>query len=99
MTRANIARQTNLMPSTVSYITNYLIQKKVIKEIGSEEVERVGKKGVLLDVNYDDFLFIGYDVGTAYSRVIVSDGKGNLHYSKEFKRRLEINYYSRYLTI
>ena len=87
MTRANIARQTNLMPSTVSYITNYLIQKKVIKEIGSEEVERVGKKGVLLDVNYDDFLFIGYDVGTAYSRVIVSDGKGNLHYSKRFKTK------------
>ncbi len=58
MTRANIARQTNLMPSTVSYITNYLIQKKVIKEIGSEEVERVGKKGVLLDVNYDDFLLL-----------------------------------------
>ncbi|HOB16651.1 MAG TPA: ROK family transcriptional regulator [Defluviitoga sp.] len=87
MTRANIARQTNLMPSTVSYITNFLIQKKVIKEIGSEEVERVGKKGVLLDVNYDDFLFIGYDVGTAYSRAIVSDGKGDLYYSKKFRTK------------
>ncbi|PNR96848.1 ROK family protein [Petrotoga sp. 9PWA.NaAc.5.4] len=85
MTRANIARETNLMPSTVSYITNLLIRKNVLKEVGSEEVSRVGKKGVLLDINYEDFLFLGYDVGSAYSRVIVSNGKGDILYSKRFK--------------
>lgn len=85
MTRANIARETNLMPSTVSYITNLLIGKNVLKEVGSEEVSRVGKKGVLLDINYEDFLFLGYDVGSAYSRVIVSNGKGDILYSKRFK--------------
>ncbi len=84
MTRAEIARETRLMPSTVSYITNLLIHKKVLKEVGSEDVSRVGKKGILLDINYDDFLFIGYDVGSAYSRVIVSNGKGDILYSKRF---------------
>lgn len=85
MSRANIARETRLMPSTVSYITSLLLEKKVLEEKGSEEVSRVGKKGVLLDINYEDFLFLGYDVGSAYSRVIVSNGKGDIQYSKRFK--------------
>jgi len=84
MTRAKIARETHLMPSTVSYITNFLINKNVLKEVGSEDVPRVGKKGILLDINYEEFLFIGYDVGSAYSRVIVSNGKGDILYSKRF---------------
>lgn len=78
LTRAELSRITGLTPSTVSYITSVLIDKGILIELGAEKTSRVGKKGILLDINYDRFLFIGYDVGSAFSRVAVCNGRSEI---------------------
>ncbi len=85
LTRAELSRITGLTPSTVSYITSVLIDKGILIELGAEKTNRVGKKGILLDINYDKFLFIGYDVGSAFSRIAVCNGKSEILTIKRLK--------------
>jgi len=85
LTRAELSRITGLTPSTVSYITSVLIDKGILIELGTEKTNRVGKKGILLDINYDKFLFIGYDVGSAFTRIAVCNGRSEILTIKRLK--------------
>lgn len=76
LTRAELSRKTELTPSSVTYITGSLLERGLIVDRGAESVGRVGRKGLKLEVNFDRFMVLGYDVGSAWSRVRVCDGRG-----------------------
>ncbi len=84
LSRADISRRTGLTKSTVSEIVSFLLERGLIKETGVSEKSGAGRKGILVDLN-DEILVIGYDVGTIYSKVVLSDVKGRVLRKKVFK--------------
>ncbi len=87
ISRADIARLTDLTKSTVSEITLFLLEKGVIKNVGVESKKGVGRRGILLDLNSKEFLVLGYDVGTLFSRVILTDLEGRILRKSRFDTR------------
>ena len=82
ITRADLARLTELTPSTVSYITGVLLEKGILRESGTEDVGRTGRKGIMLEINYDDHLLLGYDVGSLNTKAVICNGRGDIIESK-----------------
>ncbi len=80
VTRAELARETDLTPSTISHIIGELLDSQLIQEIGAESADRTGRKGILLQINVDRYCTVGYEVGSLQSRIAVCNGGG-----QEFK--------------
>ena len=85
ISRADISRKTGLTKSTVSEIVSYFMDMGIVKEVGAKSRYGVGRKGILLDMDSNDHLIIGYDVGTINSRVILTNLKGEIIRKKRFK--------------
>lgn len=77
VSRADIARITELTPATVSSIVSLLITVGIAKEIGYGE-STGGRPPVMIEFNPKAFYLAGVDVGVSKSIAVVTDLKGNV---------------------
>ncbi len=84
--RAGIAKGTGLSTASVTNITTYLLDKKLIMECGTEEVERVGRKTALLKFSHQSYNLICVYISNTSVDVAYTDLQGNTeeHYSEDF---------------
>jgi predicted NBD/HSP70 family sugar kinase len=74
ISRAEIAKRTNLSRSTVSNIINELIDANRIHEV-QKGVSRGGRRPILLELNYRSHWAIGVELATTYLNLIITDLK------------------------
>ncbi len=85
ISRAEISRITGITKSTVSEIISFLQEKNIIIDVGIESSSKYGRKGILVDINSSEFLVVGYDIGTIWSRIVITDLNGEILRRKRFK--------------
>lgn len=90
ISRAQIARETNLTPPTVSSNVKELIEQKIVQEsdIGQSQG---GRKPTMLIINNQAFTIIGVDAGPESIECIVADLAGKVLKRSETKLQLPIN--------
>lgn len=90
ISRAQIARETNLTPPTVSSNVKELIEQKMVEE--SDVGQSLGgRKPTMLVINNDAFYIIGVDAGPESIECIVADLAGRKLKRSETKLQLPIN--------
>lgn len=75
--RPQAAADIGLSPASLTNITSYLIDKNLLKEVGTEEVARVGRKSTLLCFNEDakNLLLVGISRDTTNVFRVNLDGE------------------------
>lgn len=90
ISRAQIARETNLTPPTVSSNVKELIEQKMVEE--SDVGQSLGgRKPTMLVINNNAFYIIGVDAGPESIECIVADLAGRKLKRSETKLQLPIN--------
>ncbi|SDO33337.1 ROK family transcriptional regulator [Alkalicoccus daliensis] len=77
ISRAEIAKETNLTPPTVTNIVNELIKENMVFESSAGE-SKGGRKPILLKIKSDSRFVIGVDIGVSKVRLVVSDLEASL---------------------
>ncbi|UOR11590.1 ROK family transcriptional regulator [Halobacillus amylolyticus] len=77
ISRAKIAKQTQLTPPTVSNIVKELLESQLVIESTQGESSG-GRKPTMLEINAQNFYVIGLDVGPKFLRSILSDLNGTI---------------------
>jgi glucokinase-like ROK family protein len=85
--RTELARQTGLSAASITAIVQSLIDKGLIVESGLVESghnsSALGRKPVSLRLRDDAGFLVGVDLGSFYTRVVVTDIRGTLVYKQE----------------
>ena len=73
--RRDLAKLTRLNPSTITRITNRLIQAGFLRESGQgdKDKQKVGRKPVLLEINPRGGYLVGMDIGAWKIKVVIVD--------------------------
>jgi predicted NBD/HSP70 family sugar kinase len=79
ISRAEIAKRTNLSRSTVSNIISELIEANRIFEIQKGE-SRGGRRPIILQLNYRSHCAIGIEIATTFLRIAITDLKAVVLY-------------------
>jgi len=77
LSRADIVRATRMSKPTVSNLTDHLIRRGIISEIGMGESQG-GRKPILLRFNSTLRYLIAFEMGRVGYRIAIADLKGNL---------------------
>lgn len=79
ISRAEIAKRTNLSRSTVSNIINELIEADRIHEVQKGE-SRGGRRPILLELNYRSHCCVGIELATTFLNLVITDLKAEILY-------------------
>ena len=79
ISRAEIAKRTNLSRSTVSNIINELIEAERVQEVEKGQ-SRGGRRPIILRINYRSHCVIGVELATTFVNVIVTDLNADVLY-------------------
>src|SRR5690606_15312784 len=90
ISRAQIARETNLTPPTVSSNVKELLEQKIVEERDIGESQG-GRKPTMLVINDQAFCIIGVDAGPENIQCIVSDLAGKILKRSEIKLELPVD--------
>lgn len=82
ISRAEIAKRTNLSRSTVSNIINELIEADRIHEIQKGE-SRGGRRPILLELNYRSHCCVGIELSTTFLNLVITDLKAEILYQHD----------------
>lgn len=88
ISRANISTKVGLTKATVSDIVAELIDKKLVREIGSEDTS-LGRKPILLEFCNENGNVISIDLGVDTITVFTSDLRGNHCGLKQYKNQYD----------
>jgi glucokinase-like ROK family protein len=77
ISRADIARQTGLSPSTVSAIVGELERAGLVREIGAG-ASRGGRRPVLVGFRDDAYSLVGVEMGATHVSAVLTDLRGNV---------------------
>lgn len=88
ISRANIASKVGLTKATVSAIVAELMEKKLIREIGSDDTS-LGRKPILLEFCHENGNAISIDLGVDTITVFTSDLRGNHCGLKQYKNQFD----------
>jgi glucokinase-like ROK family protein len=77
LSRARLAKETGLNPSTVSSIINELIEENLIRETDLVQ-NGVGRPGRMLELNPKGGCAVGIEINVDYYEVLVSDFSANI---------------------
>lgn len=88
ISRADVAKQTNLTPPTVSNIVKELLDSKIVIE-KNQGVSRGGRKPTMLTINAHHFYMIGLDIGPQNIKAILTDL--NAHIIEAFQTDIPSN--------
>jgi predicted NBD/HSP70 family sugar kinase len=82
ISRADIARQTGLSPSTVSAIVGELERAGLVREIGAG-ASRGGRRPVLVGFRDDAYTLVGVELGATHVSAVLTDLRGNVRGFRE----------------
>ncbi|WP_082236070.1 ROK family transcriptional regulator [Halobacillus massiliensis] len=77
ISRADIAKETNLTPPTVSSIVKELLDTGMVME-SSQGISKGGRKPTMLIINAQNFYIIGLDVGPTLMKSLLTDLNGTI---------------------
>jgi predicted NBD/HSP70 family sugar kinase len=77
LSRADLARQTGLSPSTVGAIVAELEQAGLVREIGAGP-SRGGRRPVLVGFRDDAYALVGVELGATHVSAVLTDLRGNV---------------------
>lgn len=77
LSRADIARQTGLSPSTVGAIVGELAEAGLVREIGAG-ASRGGRRPVLVGFRDDAYALVGVELGATHVAAVLTDLRGNV---------------------
>jgi N-acetylglucosamine repressor len=75
--RLDLAHKTGLSPALITRIVRDLIGRKLVREATAVS-SLVGRKPIPLEIRADAGHLIGVDIGSFYSRVVITDMKGGI---------------------
>jgi glucokinase-like ROK family protein len=81
LSRAEVAKFTGLNRSTVSQIINALLERKLVQETILQS-DRVGRPGLLLELNPSGGFAIGIEIGVDFISLVVTDFLANVLWRK-----------------
>lgn len=90
ISRATISTKVGLTKATVSAIVSELIEKKLIREIGSDDTS-LGRKPILLEFCNENGNVISIDLSVDTITVFTSDLRGNHCGIKQYKNQFDKN--------
>jgi predicted NBD/HSP70 family sugar kinase/biotin operon repressor len=82
VSRIELAKQTGLSAASITAIVQRLIDKGLVVESGHNS-SGLGRKPVSLTVRDDAGFLVGVDLGSFYTRVVVTDIRGTLIFKRE----------------
>jgi N-acetylglucosamine repressor len=82
ISRTELVRQTGLSAASITAIVQSLIDKALVVESGHNS-SALGRKPVSLRLRDDAGFLVGVDLGSFYTRVVVTDIRGALVYKQE----------------
>jgi predicted NBD/HSP70 family sugar kinase/biotin operon repressor len=82
VSRIELAKQTGLSAASITAIVQRLIDKGLVVESG-HNASGLGRKPVSLAVRDDAGFLVGVDLGSFYTRVVVTDIRGTLIFKRE----------------
>ena len=89
LSRAKLAKETGLNPSTVSNIIGELIQENLIRETELAQ-SGTGRPGILLELNPDGGCALGIEINVDYIEVMVTDFAANVLWHRKKLSQPEI---------
>lgn len=75
--RLDLAGKTGLSPASITAIVRTLLSKQLVTETVAES-SLVGRKPIRLEVRSDSAYLVGVDIGSFYTRVVVTDINGRI---------------------
>lgn len=78
ISRPKIAKITGLSLSSITNIVSHLLEKQLVKEIGTVEAKEVGRKAALLMFNPEAFYLLCINIETTNSIIALTDLDGNI---------------------
>jgi predicted NBD/HSP70 family sugar kinase len=85
--RLDIARKTGLSPALITGIVRKLIGRNLVIEAPAVSLS-VGRKPIPLEVRPDVGYFIGLDIGSYYSHIVVTDVPGQIVYKERVETEI-----------
>ena len=82
ISRIELAKQTRLSAARITAIVEDLIARGLVVESG-HGASAMGRKPVSLSIRHDAGFVVGVDLGSFYTRVVVTDMQGRVGYKKE----------------
>ena len=90
LSRAEVAKNTGLNRSTVSQIINSLLESGLVQET-ILQTDRIGRPGVLLELNPQGGFAIGIEIGVGFISLIVTDFIANVLWRQRIKSKSDDN--------
>jgi N-acetylglucosamine repressor len=84
ISRMELAARTSLSAASITAIVQHLIDKGLVVESGHNS-SALGRKPVSLNVRDDAGFLVGVDLGSFYTRVVVTDIRGTVVFKREFE--------------
>lgn len=84
ISRMELAKRTSLSAASITAIVQRLIDKGLVVESGHNS-SALGRKPVSLSVRNDAGFLVGVDLGSFYTRVVITDIRGALVLKREFE--------------
>ncbi|HHW48398.1 MAG TPA: ROK family transcriptional regulator [Clostridiaceae bacterium] len=81
--RPEIAKNTGLSPSSITNIVSYLLEKKLVMEVGRVDSKEVGRKATLIRFNPSAATIISVNIETSKVDAALTDLEGNILHKKE----------------
>lgn len=82
ISRTELAKQTCLSAASITAIVQNLIDKRLVVESGHHS-NALGRKPISLRLREDAGFLIGVDLGSFYTRIVVTDIRGTVVYKQE----------------
>ncbi len=81
--RPEIAKSTGLSPSSITNIVAYLLEKKLVAEMGQVDSKEVGRKATLVKFNPESMNIISIDIESASINFALTNLAGDIQKMKE----------------
>ena len=82
--RLELARKTGLSPASMTSIVRRLIERDIVRETSAVSA-LVGRKPISLEVRGNLGNLVGIDIGTFYTRIVITDINGKIAYRHEIQ--------------
>jgi len=87
VSRIELAKQTGSSPASITAISQRLLARDLIVELGQRSTH-FGRKPILLSVRDDAAYVVGVDLGSFFLRVLIADINGHVVYKTQEETRL-----------
>jgi predicted NBD/HSP70 family sugar kinase len=87
--RLDIARKMGLSPALITSIVRGLVELGLVTESAPVSTQ-LGRKPIPLEIRGDSAYVIGVDIGSYYTRVVITDINGKIIYKQQIETRIPV---------